>query len=204
MQCEWLGERVAAPSLRTVMRNALTKQAAGNWGPNATFRFPARGGTGGIWTAVAAKLPPKQFRLGGKAGAVSRVDIVRKVATLGDGRKVKYSNLVSTMALDGFLNCVDGADVQPMRKAAKEGLVYSSTIILGIGIRGERPERIGDKCRSLILETVLIGRLALLPRRRRSILSSDHLLQLLTSQCPRRRSSTSNTTESRPNSAFLG
>lgn len=137
---------MAAPSLRTVMRNALTKQAAGNWGPNATFRFPARGGTGGIWTAVAAKLPAKQFRLGGKTGAVSRVDVGRKVVTFGDGRKVKYGNLVSTMALDGFLDCVEGADVGSMQRAAKEGLVYSSTIVLGIGIRGERPQRIGDKC----------------------------------------------------------
>ena len=62
MQCEWLGERVAAPDLRLVLHNALTKAAAGNWGPNATFRFPARDGTGGIWAAVASKLPRQAFR----------------------------------------------------------------------------------------------------------------------------------------------
>ncbi len=51
MQCKWLGERVAAPNLRIVIGNALARKEAGNWGPNATFRFPKKGGTGGIWTA---------------------------------------------------------------------------------------------------------------------------------------------------------
>lgn len=148
MQCEWLGERVAAPSLRTVVRNALTKEAAGNWGPNATFRFPARDGTGGIWKAVSALLPTERFRLGPDTGAVRGVDIEQKIATMHDGRRIRYQNLVSTMALDGFLHCVEGAKVEKMQAAAKEGLVYSSTIVLGIGIRGTRPERIGDKCMS--------------------------------------------------------
>ena len=49
MQCRWLGERVAAPNLKMVVSNTLNKKVAGNWGPNATFKFPARNGTGGIW-----------------------------------------------------------------------------------------------------------------------------------------------------------
>ena len=49
MQCKWLGERVAAPNLKMVISNTLNKKVAGNWGPNATFKFPARDGTGGIW-----------------------------------------------------------------------------------------------------------------------------------------------------------
>ena len=61
MQCEWLGERVAAPSTKLVISNVLNKKTAGNWGPNATFKFPAHGGTGGIWKAVAATLPQERF-----------------------------------------------------------------------------------------------------------------------------------------------
>ncbi|KAK8854474.1 hypothetical protein IAR55_003212 [Kwoniella newhampshirensis] len=150
MQCKWLGERVAAPNVRTAVRNALTQQAAPNWGPNATFRFPTRNGTGGIWTAVASKLPQKQFRLGG-SGTVERIDAENKTAVFADGRKIKYQHLVTSMAVDGFLERLDGGSkgsgaVEKMRQAAKTGLVYSNTIIIGIGIRGERPERIGDKC----------------------------------------------------------
>ena len=66
MQCEWLGERVAAPNLKTVTKNVILNKTAGNWGPNATFRFPARDGTGGIWIAVANTLPKEKKRFGKK------------------------------------------------------------------------------------------------------------------------------------------
>jgi protoporphyrinogen oxidase len=146
MQCQWLGERVAAPSLRTVVRNAVTKEPAPNWGPNATFRFPTHGGTGGIWTAVADMLPPKTMRMGEKA-IVKSVDPAKKMVHFTTGKTVKYEHLVSTMALDGLLDRLDAPKetVEPLKKAA-EGLVFSSTIVLGVGVRGVRPDRIGDKC----------------------------------------------------------
>lgn len=159
MQCKWLGERVAAPSLRHVIKNALTKEIAPNWGPNATFRFPTRGGTGAIWTAVSSQLPSDHFRLGPKSGAVKSIDPKAKTVELRSGEKLKYGNLISTMALDGMIDLLedremvgrvhgeDDTAVGNMRETRK-GLVWSSTIILGIGIRGERPERIADKCKS--------------------------------------------------------
>lgn len=49
MNASWLGERVAAPDVKLLARNVILNKVAGNWGPNATFRFPAHGGTGGIW-----------------------------------------------------------------------------------------------------------------------------------------------------------
>ena len=150
MQCRWLGERVAAPSLRTVVRNVITKQAAGNWGPNATFRFPTRDGTGGIWKAVASTLPYKRFRLG-KSGAVKAIRPLEKLVVMANHRIIRYNHLVSTMALDSLLESLEGVEVVGMRQIAKEGLVYSSTIVLGVGIRGECPERIGDKCESSYL-----------------------------------------------------
>lgn len=149
MQCKWLGERVAAPDLSTVVQNALSKKMAGNWGPNSTFLFPARDGTGGIWKAVAKQLPNIRFRLG-ERGRVDKVDATRKLLMLSDGTTVRYQNLVSTMALDGLLEnvTVNGADVDKLEKMkiAATDLAYSSTIVLGIGIRGVLPPRIGDKC----------------------------------------------------------
>lgn len=146
MQCKWLGERVAAPSLRTVVKNAVTKESAPNWGPNATFRFPTHGGTGGIWTAVSDMIPAKSMRTGKKA-VVERVNPVTKEVHFSTGRTVRYRHLVSTMALDGLLERLEWPleKLSPLQKAA-EGLVYSSTIVLGVGVRGERPSRIGDKC----------------------------------------------------------
>lgn len=72
------------------------------------------------------------------------VDLVKKEVKVG-GRTVRYTNLVSTMAVDHFLNLAVVPGVEEMKESAK-GLVFSSTIVLGVGVRGKRPERIGDKC----------------------------------------------------------
>ncbi|RPA98499.1 FAD/NAD(P)-binding domain-containing protein [Choiromyces venosus 120613-1] len=141
MQCEWLGERVAAPDLKTVTKNVILQKTAGNWGPNATFRFPAHGGTGGIWIAVANTLPKDNLKLGVK-GTVERVDAESKTVTLKDGKTIGYSRLVSTMAVDSLAEKM--GDEEVVRLAGD--LFYSTTHVVGIGIRGVRPENIGDKC----------------------------------------------------------
>lgn len=141
MQCQWLGERVAAPDLKTVTKNVILQRTAGNWGPNATFRFPALGGTGGIWIAVANTLPKKNTRYGDH-GKVEKIDADSKTVTLGDGTTVKYDKLISTMQVDSLTQLMDD---QPLHDLTK-GLFYSSTHVIGVGIRGRRPNRIGDKC----------------------------------------------------------
>lgn len=46
------------------------------------------------------------------------------------------------MAVDDLARSMGDVKLQQMCKP----LFYSSTNVIGIGIRGERPERIGDKC----------------------------------------------------------
>ena len=141
MQCAWLGERVAAPDVKTVVKNVILNKTAGNWGPNATFRFPARGGTGGIWIAVADTIPKEKTRFGEK-GKVVKVNANNKTVTLGDGTTVGYKKLVSTMAVDFLAEQIGDQELVGLTKQ----LFYSSTHVIGVGIRGTRPERIGDKC----------------------------------------------------------
>ena len=141
MQCQWLGERVAAPNLKLVTKNTILQKTAGNWGPNATFRFPAEGGTGNIWINVAKTLPKEKTRYG-KHGLVQLVDAEGHRALLGDGTTVNYKKLVNTMAVDHLVACMGNKELVELSK----GLFYSTTHVIGIGIRGERPERIGDKC----------------------------------------------------------
>jgi protoporphyrinogen oxidase len=141
MQCQWLGERVAAPNLKLVTKNVILQKTAGGWGPNATFRFPARDGTGGIWIAVANTLPKEKTRFGSH-GYVTKVDADNKKVQLKDGTVVKYQKLVNTMAVDALVETMGDQELIDLSK----GLYYSSTHVIGVGIRGERPERIGDKC----------------------------------------------------------
>lgn len=141
MQCAWLGERVAAPNVKGVTTNVILGKTAGNWGPNATFRFPAHGGTGNIWISVANTLPKEKTRFG-KHGEVQLVDAEGKRVLLGDGTTVNYQKLISTMSVDFLAEAMKNEECIKLTK----GLFYSTTHVIGVGIRGERPERIGDKC----------------------------------------------------------
>ena len=53
MQCTWLGERVATANVARVVENVIRNRTESGWGPNAVFRFPQEGGTGGIWKKVS-------------------------------------------------------------------------------------------------------------------------------------------------------
>lgn len=141
MQCQWLGERVAAPDLKAVTKNVILNKTAGNWGPNATFRFPARDGTGGIWIAVADTLPKEKCKFG-KTGAVDKVNADGKYVTMEDGTQIKYNKLINTMAVDQLCERMGDDSLVDLCK----DLFYSTTHVIGVGIRGERPARIGDKC----------------------------------------------------------
>ena len=141
MQCAWLGERVAAPNLKAVTSNVIMNKTAGNWGPNATFRFPAHGGTGGIWLAVANTIPKENTRYGEK-GKVAKVNTGNKTVQMADGTTIGYQRLVSTMAVDSLVESIGDQELITQSK----DLFYSTTHVVGVGIRGTRPERIGDKC----------------------------------------------------------
>ncbi|KAN0090378.1 FAD/NAD(P)-binding domain containing protein [Hyaloscypha variabilis] len=141
MQCAWLGERVAAPDVKTCVKNVILNKTAGNWGPNATFRFPARDGTGGIWIAVANTLPKEKTRFG-RQGDVSKVNAKAHTVTLKSGKTIGYKKLITTMAVDQLVEQMEDKELITLSK----GLFYSSTHVIGVGLRGERPERIGDKC----------------------------------------------------------
>lgn len=141
MNATWVGERVAAPNVKLLTQNVVLNKVAGNWGPNATFRFPANGGTGGIWIAVANTLDKAKTRFGAH-GTVTKVDADAKKVYLKDGTVVNYGSLVSTMAIDHLAEALSDAHLKQTLKP----LFYSSTNVIGVGIRGKRPDRIGDKC----------------------------------------------------------
>lgn len=84
MNATWLGERVAAPNVKLLTKNVVLNKVAGTWGPNNTFRFPARDGTGGIWIAVAKTLDEKKTKFGAHA-TVTRVDANENKVYLKDG-----------------------------------------------------------------------------------------------------------------------
>jgi protoporphyrinogen oxidase len=137
MQCSWLGERVATANVAKVVENVLRNREESGWGPNAVFRFPHEGGTGAIWKKVAKLLPQDKLRYGKK---VATIDADNKKVTLTDGSVVSYNKLMSTIPLDLSLKMITGTPEEVAINAAlSDGLTYSSSHIIGVGIRGVNP-----------------------------------------------------------------
>jgi len=137
MQCGWLGERVATVDIGRAITNVIHGREDAGWGPNAVFRFPKAGGTGAIWKGVAEKCVPAERQRYGPENEVVGLDLEGRTVTLASGTAIQYGSLLTTAPLDLTLGMAGRSDLA-------NGLVYSSTHIVGVGIRGACPH--GSKC----------------------------------------------------------
>lgn len=160
MSTEWTGERVATVDLKRVSRNIIKNTDDVGWGPNATFRFPKFGGTGAIWSAIANKLPQEKQKIGPQY-KIKSIDAEKKVITLNNGETVEYDTLLSTMAIDDLLHVIDkndrlfgGAETplpegcvpQSQWPEVAKDFVFSSTNVVGLGIKGKPPAHLNTMC----------------------------------------------------------
>ena len=137
----WMGERVAVPDLERVRRNVRERRDDVSWGPNNLFRFPLRGGTGAIWSNVARLLPTEQLLFGADVTAI-RLDA--RVVVLRDGREISYDALVTSLPLDAL--CRFATPLPDDVRRAGAALVHSAVHVLGVGLRGPRPQTLAKKC----------------------------------------------------------
>ena len=140
MQYSWIGERVAVVDLERVLANIFDGRDDLSWGPNNTFRFPKRGGTGSIWRECARRLPAQRVRLGAR---VAKVDTAGKTVTLADGETIAYGRLLNTAPVDEFVRM---SDLAPELSPLADRLVHSSTHIFGVGLRGAPSSDVAKKC----------------------------------------------------------
>jgi protoporphyrinogen oxidase len=153
MSTEWTGERVATVDVKRVCRNIIQNKDDLGWGPNATFRFPAHGGTGGIYTRLTAKLPQKNLQTG-EGNRVVAVDADAKTVTLKSGEKVKYDFLLSTMPFDDLLRLTTGTFPNHSEwNSIADKMVYSATNVIGIGLKGTPPPHLKTMCWMYFPET---------------------------------------------------
>ena len=147
MDWRWIGDRVAVADVARVKDNLRLHRDDVSWGPNNRFRFPRHGGTGAVWQALATQLirhapssQPSRLMYG---AAVRHVDTTARRVALADGREFRYEQLISTMPLDRLIAMSDLA--RDLRPAASD-LEYSSTHVIGIGLKGEAPATLSQKC----------------------------------------------------------
>jgi len=135
LQYGWLGERVSRVDLKKIIRNVICTQSDEGWGPNSVFKFPREGGTGNIWTSVAEKLIPKGKMFYNQT--LVGIDIDKKIACFSGGVQVTYGSMISTIPLDLMCRLVTKNSSYTSSRIA--GLRYSSTHVIGLGIRGSNP-----------------------------------------------------------------
>lgn len=139
MAWSWVGERVAPVDLKNILYNAVFSENSDSWGPNATFRFPKYGGTGAIWRSMAEKLPSRNLHLNKH---MSKLDAEKHTITFSDGSSQEYDALLSTIPLTELLRYTN----PEFAAVDKPALCYSGTHIVGVGLKGEIPEKLASKC----------------------------------------------------------
>jgi protoporphyrinogen oxidase len=131
MNFVWIGERVSVVNVENILRNVLLEEDQVSWGPNNTFKYPLRGGTGFLYEGLRTFV---EDHLELETPVVS-VDPVAKRVTTRDGRTWPYDVLLSTMPLNKLIGAMDGVP-DGVRDAAGD-LVWSGSHIVGVGL--DRP-----------------------------------------------------------------
>jgi protoporphyrinogen oxidase len=128
MNYVWIGERVSVVDSESILRNVILREDQVSWGPNNTFRYPLKGGTGFLYEGMGRKVEG-HLEL---ETAVTSVDPVAKVVTTADGRTWPYDVLLNTMPLNKLVQQMES--VPDAVRAATDGLHWSGSHIVGVGI----------------------------------------------------------------------
>jgi UDP-galactopyranose mutase len=137
MSKQWIAERVSVVDVQHLLANVLLGRDDLSWGPNNTFKFPLRGGTGGFYDRLR---PFVEEHLDLNSPAVS-VDAAEKVVHFADGSQTSYDVLLTTMPLNLLVRDSVGLPDQVHDAARK--LSWTSGLFVGVGVAAPCPS---SKC----------------------------------------------------------
>jgi protoporphyrinogen oxidase len=128
----WIAERVAVVDWRKAIETTVVPKTT-DWGPNAKFGYPAKGGTLGLWKAV---LPFLGDRVRYHKRMVC-VDEEKREVAFADGSTRAYDRLLTTLPLEAFVARLKHAP-EKVRAASKK-LLFNRLFSVGIGLRRPCP-----------------------------------------------------------------
>ncbi len=130
---QWIADRVALPRPSTLLYSALFGRGKADWGPNRSFRFPRRGGTGALWQALARSLPPGVLTL---SAPVEAIDPTSRTVETAD-ECIGFDTLISSIPLPELLQRLSG--IPAATREAGGALRHSAVHVVGFGFQGPRP-----------------------------------------------------------------
>jgi protoporphyrinogen oxidase len=137
MSKAWMAERVSVIDLKRILRNVVTQHDEVSWGPNSTFKYPLRGGTGGLYSRFE---PYIRDHLALNRELVE-VNVEEKRLRFADGGDEAYDVLISAAPLPQLLRMMRPAPQAALD--ALKGLHHSSGLVVGVGVARPCPS---EKC----------------------------------------------------------
>ncbi|MFG1918478.1 protoporphyrinogen/coproporphyrinogen oxidase [Micromonospora sp. NPDC048898] len=129
MSADWIAERVATVNWRTALANLVHGRVTPGWGPNSTFSYPGRGGIGEPFRRLADQLPDVRY-----GRTVTQVDPHARTVTLGNGDRLGFHQLISTIPLTALVAALTDCPVE-VRDAAR-ALRHNQVLVVGVGATG--------------------------------------------------------------------
>ncbi|MGH7730088.1 MAG: protoporphyrinogen/coproporphyrinogen oxidase [Candidatus Eiseniibacteriota bacterium] len=128
MGWDWIGDFIPAPEPARIVEGAL-QQADSQLGLNSTFFYAPRGASS-LAEALAARVGRIRYRC-----ALVHLDPARRLAVFGDGTRVRYRTLVSTVPLRTLGRLL--APLPPAVDSAWRRLEATDLVLADVGFEGD-------------------------------------------------------------------
>lgn len=128
----WIAERVSVVDWKKALEATLAPKNT-EWGPNATFGYPATRGTVGLWLAFLPHLGDR-VRLQKR---MTCVDERKREIRFSDGTVRTFDRLLTTLPLEAFVARLAHAP-EAVRDASRR-LLFNRLFSVGIGLKRPSP-----------------------------------------------------------------
>lgn len=129
----WIAERVAVVDWKKALETTLLPKAT-DWGPNATFGYPATRGTVGLWLATIPFIGSERIRYHKRA---TEVDEEKREIRFADGSTRRYDKLLTTLPLEALVARLKHAPEKVC--AASKKLLFNRLFSVGVGLKRPSP-----------------------------------------------------------------
>lgn len=139
----WIAERVSVVDFKKVLENVIKATDDKDWGPNSVFKYPVKGGTGALFSAL---VPFIEQRLS-ISKEVESIDTRKKIIRFTDNTTDSYDYLISTMPIDRLAGMIEPKNSSLIESAKL--LQHNGVFVVGVGVK--KPTT-GTKCWSYFPE----------------------------------------------------
>lgn len=128
MSYDWIADRVLTPPIRTAIQGAVAP-SKGEFGPNARFWYPKRGGMEALPKSMGKHLNPGTVHTFTR---VRRIRVRQHLLEFDDGSTCRYDHLISTAPISKLAQLADRVPANVRSAASK--LKWNTVFTVNIGL----------------------------------------------------------------------